>query len=158
MKPKIIISVALIVAGVFGAYYAGEFSGARQTEEALAVADGFITALYETPGDAAAAHEFVSAGYAAIETTGMTTKLLETAQAVVGNYVNHSAGTDVTDDVAPGEGRGLKIVKFDVIYSKDNEGRMLVTMLYDGDQWRVHGFNINSPLLTEAQTTADLGR
>lgn len=126
-------------------------NGSQDTEQAKAVAGKFITLLYQSDENISSAYALTSKNYQAVANQGMTRRLRNVAGEVVGNYIRHDEGNDVTRLLASNAPSTGRIIRFNVAYQDDPDGQILVTMTKENGAWKVMGFNINSPKLTEKQ-------
>ena len=126
-------------------------NNSKDTEQARAVASRFVTLLYQSKTTASSAYALTAKNYQAVANEGITRRLRDVAGQIVGNYVSHDKGNDVTQLLAPTAPSTGRVIRFNVVYQNDSDGQILVTMTKENGMWKVMGFNINSPKLTESQ-------
>jgi len=151
IKTKVMIGLAILVLTTVGYATFSVISEKRDREEATQVADSFTKWLHGPEDDISHAYGLISEGFRALQSKNTVVRMRDVAIGVVGNYLGHSGAKDVTNALAPDAPQNIRLISFDVAYDNDPEGRIIVTMIKERGKWRVHGFNINSPKLTEAE-------
>ena len=158
MKMKVVIGIGALCLGIVLSLFITTSLDRQGAEQSTAVADQFINLLYSPVRPQPSAYGLVSDGFRAVQSENVTLKMRDSVEKLIGKYVSHGKGADVTKVLAPNTALGepIKIIKFDIVYENDPDGSILVTMIHERGKWKVLGFNISSPLITEAQMTGSL--
>ncbi|MBN1689028.1 MAG: hypothetical protein JW893_08015 [Candidatus Omnitrophica bacterium] len=149
MQVKVLIGVLLILAGVGTAYYVRTHMGEKETLRSLQTAEAFVRAFFRGE-DIREAYDMVSDAYQAVQSEEMTLKIRKATVRIVGPYQSYGKPANVTKLIDPRAPGHFRIFKFPLNFEND-QGTLLLSMIQQKGKWRVQGFNINSPLITERQ-------